>query len=171
MQCAALHDHLMCRAQRSCSSTTLAMPLGTDKARGVPPHPRVGNGRRVNLLGTLAARLLGKPICIIEFKCRSLDTLSSGGRHFHVKPFNQTLARSHQSQACRSSDFTFANELERSTVTEGWEHVGPLPFQRVPADTPRPPVVGNSAQETGLESCLLRLCMSRVRRMDGGGRL
>ena len=45
---------------------------------------------RVNLLRSLAVRLLGKPICMIEFKCRPLDTLSSGGRHFHVSPSSNT---------------------------------------------------------------------------------
>ena len=39
--------------------------------------------------------------------------------------------------------------------TEGWENVGAPLLQRVRADTPRPPVVGDSAQENGLESCLL----------------
>jgi len=66
--------------------------------------------------GSLSAPLLRRPTYLVEFKCRSLDTLSSGGRHFHLMPFDQTLARPHKSQACRSSDFRFAHELERSTV-------------------------------------------------------
>ncbi len=78
----------MYRAKRN-SSITLATLLHRDKARRVPPRAGTGYGRQVKLLGTLAVRLLGKPIYMIEFKCRSLDTLSSGGRHFHVKPFDQ----------------------------------------------------------------------------------
>jgi hypothetical protein len=81
----------MYRAKRI-SSITLATLLHRDKARRVPPCAGTGNGRRVNLLGTLALRLLRKPIYTIEFKCRSLDTLSSGGRHFHAKPFDQLCA-------------------------------------------------------------------------------
>jgi hypothetical protein len=59
-----------------------------DEARRVPPRAGTGNGRRVNLLGIPTVQFLGRPIYMIEFKCRSLDTLSSGRRHFHVKPFD-----------------------------------------------------------------------------------
>jgi hypothetical protein len=166
MRCAALHDRLMCRAQWSCSSTTLATPLRSYEARRVPPRPRVGNGSRVNLLGTLAVRLLGKPISIIESKCRSLDTLSSGGRLSTKHWLDPTSPRR---AGAVTSRLPISWNVQLST--EGWEHVGAPLFQRIRADTPRPPVVSNSDKENALELCLLRLFMSRVLRMDGRGRL
>ena len=93
---------------------------------------------------------------MVEFKCHSLDTLSSRGRPFGGAFQPNTGSPPQIPQACWSIDFAFANELRRLTVDGRLEHFGALLVTaartgaraRVRLDAPRPPELTIWPEET-----------------------